>query len=92
MALSSFRQNHAWHYQVLSKTMQVGSLSSYVIQKLTLRPIGKGGFGGLHKTPLLSFFIHMNLYGTYVSHTQLIESRTPLCEKETPLARGCIRA
>jgi hypothetical protein len=29
---------------------------------------------GLHRTSLLSFFIHMNLYGAYVSHTHL----TPL--------------
>jgi hypothetical protein len=43
------------------------------------------GAGGL----LLSFFIQ---YCIYVSHTHLNENRTPLCEKESPLAQGCIRA
>jgi hypothetical protein len=45
------------------------------------RPVGRG----LHRTPLLSFFIHMNLYSTYVSHTHLIESRTPFVKKNPPL-------
>jgi hypothetical protein len=30
----------------------------------------------------------MNLYGTYVNHTHLIESRTPFCEKEPPSAEA----
>jgi hypothetical protein len=45
-----------------------------------------GGFGGLHRTPLsLSFFLRMNLHGTYVSHTHFIESRTPFVKKNPPL-------
>ena len=38
----------------------------------------QGGFGGFNRTPLSAAIIHMNLYGTYVTHTPLIESRTRL--------------
>ena len=45
---------------------------------------GQGGQGGgFHQTPLSADVIHMNLYGTCVSHTPLIESRTPLCRSRT---------
>ena len=37
----------------------------------------QGGFGGFDRTPLSAAVIHMNLYGTYVSHTPLIKIRTP---------------
>ena len=49
----------------------------------------QGGFG---RTPLLSCSIHMNLYGTYVSHTHLIENRTPpLVKKNPPLLGAAYR-
>ena len=45
------------------------------------RTQGGGGFG---RTPLLSCTIHMNLYGTYVSHTHL----DPYLVKKNPPLLG----
>ena len=51
------------------------------------RPICRGGwFGWFDRTPLSAAVIDMNFYGTYVSHTHLIESRTPPLQSRTPLS------
>jgi hypothetical protein len=50
----------------------------------------QGGFWGLHRTPLLSFFIHMNLYITYASHTHLIKVETPFVKKDPRLHTGLL--
>jgi hypothetical protein len=48
---------------------------------VSTRPVGKGGSGN---PPLEFLYTH----GAYVSHTHLIESRNPLCEKEPAAAYG----
>jgi hypothetical protein len=81
------QSRHKSHY-----TYVVVRGTSILIICLHFQARRQGGSGGYREPPFLSFFIHMNLYDIYVSHTSLIESRTPFCEKEPPFARGCIQA
>ena len=92
---------HDTHFHNLIETQSFMSLAAHCfVSELGIRSLllgsgpyaGGGGFGGFNWTSLSTAVIHINLYGTYVSHTPLIESRTPLCRVEPPFHWGWVRA